>query len=330
MSRVLFLLSRINSIFPSFRSSILNFSIVAVIALLVAGCSWSNLGLSTSSTRLSPKVVEYGQSVPKGGGVYKIGKPYKIGSRWYRPREEPGYDEVGVASWYGHLFHGRYTANREIYDMDALTAAHPTLPLPSYVRVTNRSNGRSLVLRVNDRGPYANDRIIDLSRKAAKLLGMEKSGTAPVRVTYLRQAPLNGNDSYERRYLAQQHWARPNRRYSSRRRPNRRYASRQSPRYDRITTGSVKRKRRTHRKKRRRTRRKGYIVQAGVFQTKWNANRTRGRVSRYGRAFIETHRARRSSIYRVMLGPYRNRRQAKRAANRMARIGIYDAIVMRN
>ncbi|MGH1352649.1 MAG: septal ring lytic transglycosylase RlpA family protein [Methyloligellaceae bacterium] len=315
-----------SSVFSAFKSLIA----VVLAGLLVAGCSWSNFGFKSSSTRLSPKVVEYGQPVPKGGGVYKVGKPYKIGSQWYRPREEPDYDEVGVASWYGHLFHGRYTANREIYDMDALTAAHPTLPLPSYVRVTNRSNGRSLVLRVNDRGPYANDRIIDLSRKAARLLGMEKSGTAPVRVTYLRRAPLNGNDSYEHRYLAQQSWANPGRRYSSRRRPNRRYASRQSYRYDRITTGGVERKRRARKKTRHRKRKRGYVVQAGVFQSRWNANRARGRMSRYGRTFIESHKTRHYPIYRVMMGPYRNRNQAKRAAGRIARAGIYDAIVMRN
>ncbi len=307
-----------SSMLAAFKSPIA----VVLAGLLVAGCSWSNFGFNSGSTRLSPKVVEYGQPVPKGGGVYKVGKPYKIGSQWYRPREEPDYDEVGVASWYGHLFHGRYTANREIYDMDALTAAHPTLPLPSYVRVTNRSNGRSLVLRVNDRGPYANDRIIDLSRKAAQLLGMEKSGTAPVRVTYLRRAPLNGNDSYERRYLAQQSWANPNRRYSSRR-TNRRLAGRQSYRYDRITTGSTKRKRRPVRRKR-------YLVQAGIFQSRWNARRARGRMSRYGRAFIESHKTRQYPVYRVMLGPYRSRRQAKRAANRIARAGIYDAIIMKN
>jgi rare lipoprotein A len=144
--------------------------------------------------------------VPKGGGVYSIGKPYQIAGLWYAPREDPGYDRVGSASWYGELFHGRRTANGEIYDMDRLSAAHPTLPLPVYARVTNLNNGRSIVVRVNDRGPYARDRVIDLSRRSAELLGFRNHGTATVRVRYLGRAPLSGDDSYERRYLANQSW----------------------------------------------------------------------------------------------------------------------------
>lgn len=179
---------------------------LAVVAIAVAGCSRKRS--VDESNQLSKRVVEYGQPVPKGGGRYKIGNPYKIAGRWYTPRVDPGYDKVGIGSWYGDLFHGRYTANGEIFDMDALTAAHPTLPLPSYVRVTNLQNGRSLVLRVNDRGPYAHDRIIDLSRASAHALGYGRAGTARVRVQYLGPAPLNGDDSLERRVYASQSWAR--------------------------------------------------------------------------------------------------------------------------
>ena len=109
---------------------------------------------------------------------------------------------MGVASWYGELFHGRRTANGEIYDMERLSAASPTLPLPVYARVTNLANGRSLVVRVNDRGPYRSNRVMDVSRRSAELLGFRENGTARVRVQYLRPAPLNGDDSYERRYAA--------------------------------------------------------------------------------------------------------------------------------
>jgi rare lipoprotein A len=151
-------------------------------------------------------VIPLGQPVPKGGGVYQIGKSYQVGGVWYSPREQPGYDQVGSASWYGEVFHGRRTANGEIYDMDSLSAAHPTLPLPVYARVTNLNNGRTIVVRINDRGPYANDRIIDLSRRSAELLGFRDHGTATVRVKYLARAPLNGDDSYERRFLASQSW----------------------------------------------------------------------------------------------------------------------------
>ena len=133
-----------------------------------------------------------------------LGKPYQVGGMWYTPREEPGYNRVGRASWYGELFHGRRTANGEIYDMDRLSAASPTLPLPVYAQVTNLANGRTIVVRVNDRGPYANDRIMDLSRRSAEVLGFRGNGTALVRVKYLGRAPLNGDDHYEQRFLASQ------------------------------------------------------------------------------------------------------------------------------
>ena len=123
---------------------------IAVTAVVLSACSRRQ---KSSDQNLSKRVVSLGKRVPKGGGRYKVGSPYKVGGRWYRPKEQPNYNRVGMASWYGEMFHGRYTANGEIYDMNALTAAHPTLPLPTYARVTNLQNGRSLVVRVNDRGP---------------------------------------------------------------------------------------------------------------------------------------------------------------------------------
>lgn len=120
-----------------------------------------------------------------GRGIYKIGTPYQIGGVWYRPAEDFSYEETGIASWYGEDFHGKYTANGEIFDLNALTAAHRTLPMPCVVQVTNLENGRMMALRVNDRGPYARGRIIDVSRRAAQLLGFEGQGTAKVRVRIL-------------------------------------------------------------------------------------------------------------------------------------------------
>lgn len=120
--------------------------------------------------------------------VYKVGQPYQVAGVWYYPREQPDYDETGIASWYGPDFHGKPTANGEIYDMNALTAAHKTLPMPVNVRVTNLENGRSLVLKVNDRGPFVNGRIIDVSRRSAQLLGFGAAGTAPVRVQIMDAA----------------------------------------------------------------------------------------------------------------------------------------------
>lgn len=134
---------------------------------------------------------------PKGAsgasaGGYKVGNPYQIGDTWYYPHEQPEYDETGIASWYGPTFYGKQTANGELYDGDGLTAAHRTLPMPVNVRVTNLDNGKSVVVRVNDRGPYAKGRIIDVSKRAAELLGFYAKGTARVRVTYLGRADVPG------------------------------------------------------------------------------------------------------------------------------------------
>lgn len=130
--------------------------------------------------------------MPAPAPGYKVGKPYKINGKRYFPRHDPSYDQVGTASWYGDQFHGKQTANGEIFNMWALTAAHPTLTLPADVRVTNLENNRSVILRVNDRGPFARDRIIDVSRAAAAQLGFLENGTARVRVQYLGLASLRG------------------------------------------------------------------------------------------------------------------------------------------
>jgi rare lipoprotein A len=130
--------------------------------------------------------------VPPNAGVYKVGNPYQIDGTWYYPHEQPDYDETGIASWYGPTFYGHRTANGEVYNGDELTAAHRTLPMPVNVRVTNLDNGRSIIVRVNDRGPYAKGRIIDLSEAAARELDMIRNGTARVRVTYVGRADVNG------------------------------------------------------------------------------------------------------------------------------------------
>jgi len=150
--------------------------------------SESKYGVSAS------KRVTTSKNVKKGGGTYKIGKPYMVNGRWYHPKEEPGYDKVGLASWYGPNFHGRHTANGEVYDQYHLSAAHPTFPLPSYARVTNVENGTSVIVRVNDRGPFAHGRIIDVSSKAADMLKIKNAGVAKVRVEYMGKARMDGRD----------------------------------------------------------------------------------------------------------------------------------------
>lgn len=145
--------------------------VLAAFALALAGCGGS------ADVRPHPHV--------------KVGAPYTINGIRYRPRVVSWYDEVGIASWYGEPFHGRLTANGEIFDQDAYTAAHPTLPLPGLVEVTNLDTGRRMVLRLNDRGPFAKGRLIDLSRAAARELGFERAGLARVRVVYLGPADLD-------------------------------------------------------------------------------------------------------------------------------------------
>jgi len=163
----------------------LRFAPFAATALLAAACS--------TPPPPPPKPVEdHTVQVPPNARVYKVGQPYQVDNVWYYPREQPDYDETGIASWYGPTFYGHHTANGEMYDGNQLTAAHKTLPMPVNVRVTNLDNGKSLIVRVNDRGPYARGRIIDLSKRAAELLDVVQTGTARVRVTYLSRADING------------------------------------------------------------------------------------------------------------------------------------------
>ena len=150
----------------------------------LAGCASTGPKYSSGQADIAPRTA---QSGPKG---YKTGQPYQVGGIWYVPREQPDYDQVGVASWYGEAFNMKATADGEIFDMNVFSAAHTTLPLPSIVEVTNLDNGRKLAVRVNDRGPFVGGRIIDLSHAAAQELGYDRKGLARVRVRYLGPAPL--------------------------------------------------------------------------------------------------------------------------------------------
>ncbi len=164
-------------------------------ALGLAGCAG---GAPPVVAPPQPPSAQASADTPEGG-VYKVGNPYEIAGTWYYPSEDYSYIEEGVASWYGQDFHGKRTANGERYDMNAVTAAHPTLPLPSMVKVTNLDNGRVLNVRVNDRGPFHSKRIIDLSRRAAQLLGLYETGTARVRVEIDAQQSIDLKNAALRR-----------------------------------------------------------------------------------------------------------------------------------
>ena len=149
---------------------------------------------SEYGVKASPRVVSDGRPVPKGGGRFMVGQPYEVKGKTYVPKEDANYNKSGLASWYGSAFHGRLTANGEVYDSSHLSAAHPTFPLPSYARVTNIDTGSSVVVRVNDRGPYHPGRIIDVSDKTAEMIDIKQTGTGRVNVQYMGRARMDGED----------------------------------------------------------------------------------------------------------------------------------------
>jgi rare lipoprotein A len=152
--------------------------------------AWLTLGLLSAGCAETTLVVDQTKAATSGHiapSKYKIGNPYQVDGVWYYPAVDYNYDETGIASWYGPGFVGEQTANGESYDPNGLTAAHKTLPMPTLVRVTNLENGRQIQIRINDRGPFVNNRIIDLSRRSAQLLGIDGPGTAKVRVQVMAQ-----------------------------------------------------------------------------------------------------------------------------------------------
>lgn len=177
-------------------------ALICVAGATLAGCAQNHQRMASQGSggvdpkygvTASPRVVADGQEVPKGGGKYHIGKPYTIAGKTYYPSER-AIVSTGTASWYGSDFHGRKTANGEIFDRNSISAAHPTMPLPSYARVTNLRNAYSIVVRVNDRGPYHGGRVMDVSQRVAQALDFQRHGTAKVRVEYLTKAGLAGSD----------------------------------------------------------------------------------------------------------------------------------------
>ena len=193
------------------RGPALRLAAVSAVALLTANCSSNTQKFAAGPTgngvdpkygvKASPRLYNEGDVIPKGGGRRFSGKPYVVAGKTYVPREDAkGYVREGLASWYGAAFHGRMTANGEVFDRHSIAAAHPTLPLPSYARVTNLENGYSMVVRVNDRGPYHAGRVMDISEEAARALDFHRKGTARVRVTYVGKASVAGSD--DRKLLA--------------------------------------------------------------------------------------------------------------------------------
>ena len=283
---------------------------IALAALFVVGCT------SFSDRRVAE---EQGRRVA-AGGIYKIGTPYEIEGEWYYPQEDATYDNTGIASWYGPKFHGRRTANGEIFDMDLLTAAHPTLPMPVRAKVTNLENGRSVVVRINDRGPFAKDREIDMSRHAADLLGFKEKGTAKVRVQYLGRAPLY--DSAGRMIKRQE--------------PDRFIADKPvTPKEDSkvaaapvapVDVRSFDGKRLL--KPLPDVEEKRYAVQVGVFSQRENAVALQSRLAAFAPVKIVEVEMGGATLYRVKMGGANIRADARLTLERLVAAGHTDAVII--
>ena len=261
--------------------------------------------------------------LPKGGGRYHVGKPYEVGGRQYYPSEDPDYDKVGQASWYGPKFHRRMTSNGEWFDQDYLSAAHPTMQLPSYARVTNLENGRSIVVRVNDRGPFVADRIIDLSKRSADVLDVRRKGTAKVRVQYLGPAPLDDKGT---------HLASMNRGTavmvadSSPQQPEA-----PQPKVAQVTAPEPTIELATaslggHQEAG--TRDEGFYVQVGSFSDPSNAGRAEANLASLGHVETTPVDVARGRFYRVRVGPLHDQASAHAALVRVQAAGHHDARVV--
>ncbi|MQX36977.1 septal ring lytic transglycosylase RlpA family protein [Roseospira navarrensis] len=298
---------------------------LAVRALVVAGVVALAGCAETAVTVNAAKSVTDSPTDPWAEGRYKVGTAYEIAGRWYTPREDYEYEEVGMASWYGPKFHGRTTANGERFDQNALTAAHRTLPMPSMVRVTNLDNGRTVDLRINDRGPFANDRILDVSKQAAELLGFRRQGTARVRVIILPEQSLalrEGRDPAEvRSETVRLASTRPAGAFiptatEVARAPTHTpvpVPPRRGGAAPAVTLGAT-----------------GWYVQAGAFSDLGNAREVADHLSRVGPTRITSVQRNGRTLTRVRVGPVTDGRQAARLLQAVQASGYPDARLVAN
>ncbi len=247
----------------------------------------------------------YAQAGRPGGPRYKIGAPYQAGGVWYVPAEQPSYDEVGLASWYGDQFNGKPTADGEIFDMNAVSAAHATLPMPCIVEVTNLENGRSIKVRMNDRGPFHPGRIIDLSRGAAQQLGYFAKGTAQVRVRFISAAPLVGLDA-----------------------PTTMASNRMGAMLPYSPVASITTPLASAAEPQRFAARLAFTIQAGAFSDEANAQRVAARLGAAGQAAVSPFDHNGARLYRVTVGSWSSAEDADAARERVASLGFAAARVV--
>lgn len=275
----------------------------------VAACSSSpsNLrsfedGVSRMSRPLSNSQTR--SLIARSSDHQKVGNPYEVAGLRYVPRRDDDYDEVGIGSWYGPNFHGRPTANGEVFDQHQMTAAHTTLPIPSIAEVTNLENGRSVIVRVNDRGPFVDDRIIDLSRAAAEELDYRSRGLARVRVRYLGPAHAGGEPPARTHASQGGGQAMPAPIPTAAAQPP-------SPPPQRQFAGTER-----------------FSVQLGAFGVRGNAENLRARVADLGDAWIEESVSNGRTLFRVYLGRWNSEQAAAEAVSRLTSYGIYDSRIV--
>jgi len=280
------------------------------------GCALMMLLSACSST----KKIQYESldeevtAIKEEGGVYKIGNTYTALGQQYTPREDYNYSETGMASWYGSDFHNKRTANGEIYNMHAITAAHRTLPLPSIVRVTNLENGKSIVARVNDRGPYVKNRIIDLSQKGAELLGYKMQGTARVKVEImakeskaLKEAMLAANNKSKSTNKAVQYGA------ATKKAEPVKTAAVAAPKPTQNTAPQAS---------------GTYFVQVGAFSDLSKAQEMAASMQRFGNVSIDEAYLNPNGVYRVRLGAYQSRNEALQILDQVLDYGHADVTII--
>ena len=253
-------------------------------------------------------------SIKSNGGVYKVGSTYTALGQTYTPREDYNYVETGMASWYGKDFHNKKTANGETYDMRAITAAHRTLPLPSVVRVTNLENGRSIIARVNDRGPYVKNRIIDLSEKGAELLGYKMQGTAKVKVEILEK---------ESRAIKEAMLANNNKSNLTNKKIN--YGLAQNNTSNTVKTASTNG---TTLGAAQPVENGTFFVQVGAFSDLTKAKEMANNMQRFGTVTIHEAYLSKDGVYRVRLGAYHSRDEALQILDRVLDYGHADVSIV--
>ncbi len=301
--------------------------ILLAMSITISGCSSQRSAPRNPFAGTGSPYYKGKGPVPIGGGRYHVGNPYQVAGRWFTPKEQPNYDKTGPASWYGEAFNRRMTSNGEWFDMDRLTAAHPTLPLPSYAKVTNVNNGATIIVRINDRGPFVGLRIIDLSKQSASLLGFKRQGTAKVRVQYIGPAPLNDNGTHLMAMNQELENGTPLRQMivaaSGKRRSDNIQIALAEP--EPLESYEAEPEQTVAQIEQSPPSAVNYFVQAGTFADPDNAERLRREFVNIGPVQVAELMGNDGPVYRMRVGPFDNLNDAQIALNQVHGYGLPDA-----